>query len=598
MVRIFSLAYAVLFLTESTAATLLSWQCCGLPWHEPLEYFMCTNTRCFTANPTPFGTSRIKASESGLLYENREDDSPRISNVPSGGLPSSPPSGRLTTELPPQTMPLVPRNVPVMVDLAGPGMFKLTATPDVAGTYVVRAGVNSLNPADTAFLQMPVDIRAAELSPEHCTVTKDESSCTAWVAGGTAKIVVQLADRFGNRVNDVDASQLDVSCSGPGRVTHTTNYGSRGKNTVIVKLTARSAGRYEVQVRDRLTGKSLGGPPVVLTLMPADLNPRMSTFQIRGWQVTGGQATATAGSEVQLALAIYDIYGNPGIIREEGIVAHASGPGGVVSAKPVRAESQAGASPDEAVKDVHVPIVLKHAGLYRLAVEVRNTGGQVVKLPPFQGHETLQLLPAPADPIKTAVQDWPADGKAMPTGVTHTMTIVPCDSFGNPGAGGAGFIVRLKYPSGDATPVPVTPSGDGCGNLVASITPKVIGTPTLQILCTPAAPSGRASTNGVAPQVQTFLVASKDINIVAAGTSASQCFLSSVWPEQGGVVGMPAGMLLTSCDGQGNPRREGGDRFVVDIPGLPKYAPAVALVAKSSLCVMLASAPDLLFYAT
>lgn len=528
----------------------------------------------YAANPTPFGTARVKASESGLLFENpRDDDSPRLSKVHSGGTPSSPPSGRITAELPPLTVSIPARNVPVSVELAGPGMFKLTAQPEVAGTYVVRAGVNSLNPADMAFLQLPVDIRAAELSPEHCTVTKDEASCGVWVAGGTAKLLVQLSDRFGNRVHDVDASQLDVSCSGPGRASHTTNYGSRGKSAVVIKITARSAGRYEIQVRDRLTGKSLGGPPVILTLLPADLNPRMSTFQIRGWQVTGGQATATAGSEVQLALAIYDIYGNPGIIREEGIVAHASGPGGVVSAKPVRAESQAGADPDEAVKDVHVPIVLTHAGLFRLAVEVRNTGGQVVKLPPSQGHETVQVLPAPADPIKTVVQDWPADGVAMPTGVTQALTIVPCDSFGNAGAGGAGFIVRLKYPSGDATPVPVAPSADGRGNLVASITPKVIGTPTLQILCTPAAPSARVSTNGATPQVQTFLVASKDINIVAAGTAASQCYLSHVWPEQGGVVGMPAGMLLTACDGQGNPRREGGDRFVVDIPGLPKCAP-------------------------
>jgi hypothetical protein len=504
------------------------------------------------------------------------EDSPRVSAAYSGNLPGSPSLRNATSQELPFTSShggAMRGSLPVTVKPAGPGMFKLSATPESAGVYVLRAGVNTLNSSDSAFLQLPIEIKAAALSPEHCQVVPEERSCSLWVAGGTVRLTVCLSDQYGNSVHDVDASQLDVVCTGPGRVTHTTNYGSRGRCTVVVKLTARAAGRYEVSIRDRLTGKPLGGPSVPLTLQPADLNPRMSTFQIRGWQVTGGQATTTSGSELHLALAIYDIYGNPGVVKEENIVAHASGPGGVVSAKPVRSESQPGAEAADAVKDVHVPMHLTKAGIYRLAVEIRNADGQVVKLPPFQGHETVMVVPGLADPIKTSIEAWPTDGKPMPTGVSHNLVIVPCDAYGNAGATGASFTVRLKYPSGEATAVPVSPAGNARANLVACVTPKIIGTPTLQILCTPAAPAGKVATNGTTPPpvtVQTFLVASKDITVVAAGTSPAQCYLSAVWPEQGGVVGMPAGMLLTSCDGQGNRRREGGDRFVVDIPGLPK----------------------------
>jgi hypothetical protein len=77
----------------------------------------------------------------------------------------------------------------------------------------------------------------------------------------------------------------------------------------------------------------------------------------------------------------------------------------------------------------------------------------------------------------------------------------------------------------------------------------------LQVLCTPAAGAAKAaaakSENGEAAKVsQTYLIATKELRVVAAGTSAAQCFLSNVFPEQGGVVGMPAGMQITACDAQ------------------------------------------------
>lgn len=225
---------------------------------------------------------------------------------------------------------------------------------------------------------MPIDVRAGVLSPEHCRVQPEDKTCSRWVAGGAARLTVRLADRFGNAVQDVDSSQLDVQCVGPGKVSHSTVYGPRGRSTIIVRLTGRAAGKYEVAVRDRTSGNPLGGPPVPLVLLPADLNPRMSSFQIRGWEVSGGRPSVPAGVEVQLALAIYDIYGNPGRVREENIVAHASGPGGVVSARPSRTTSAEGsAAADEAVSDVHVPMQLTRAGQYRLVVEIRNNDGQV-----------------------------------------------------------------------------------------------------------------------------------------------------------------------------------------------------------------------------
>ena len=138
--------------------------------------------------------------------------------------------------------------MPVTVESVGPGMFKVTAKPESAGVYVMRAGVNGSFGPDTGGLHLPLEVKAAPLSPEHCQVLPDERSCGAWVAGGTARLTVHLADQFGNPVHDIDASQLDVSCTGPGKVQHTTNYGSKGRCTVHVKLTARAAGRYEAQV--------------------------------------------------------------------------------------------------------------------------------------------------------------------------------------------------------------------------------------------------------------------------------------------------------------------------------------------------------------
>lgn len=107
---------------------------------------------------------------------------------------------------------------------------------------------------------------------------------------------------------------------------------------------------------------------------------------------------------------------------------------------------------------------------------------QVVRLPPFQGHETLDIVPATADPIKTIIESWPPD-EPIPTGVAHCMTIVPCDAYGNPGATSATFTVRMLYSgTNNVTPVTVTPAGAGVqGRLVATVIPKAVGNPALQV---------------------------------------------------------------------------------------------------------------------
>lgn len=79
------------------------------------------------------------------------------------------------------------------------------------------------------------------------------------------------------------------------------------------------------------------------------------------------------------------------------------------------------------------------------------------------------------------------------------------------------------------------------------------------MLCTPAAAGAGAkptvkSQNGdsaaASKSSQTYLIATKELRIEAAATAAAQCFLSNCFPEQGGVVGMPVGMQITSCDAQ------------------------------------------------
>ena len=106
---------------------------------------------------------------------------------------------------------------------------------------------------------------------------------------------------------------------------------------------------------------------------------------------------------------------------------------------------------------------------------------QVVRLPPFQGHEAVQVVPANADPIKTIIESWPPD-RAIGTGSSHLMTIVPCDSYGNPGGTGATFTVRLLYGgTNQVTPCTVVPGAAGSGKLVATVVPKEVGTPSLQV---------------------------------------------------------------------------------------------------------------------
>jgi hypothetical protein len=105
----------------------------------------------------------------------------------------------------------------------------------------------------------------------------------------------------------------------------------------------------------------------------------------------------------------------------------------------------------------------------------------VVRLPPFQGHEAVTVVPANADPIKTIIESWPPD-HAIPTGSSHLMTIVPCDSYGNPGGTGATFTVRLLYGgTNQVTPCTVVPGAAGSGRLVATVVPKEVGTPSLQV---------------------------------------------------------------------------------------------------------------------
>ena len=49
--------------------------------------------------------------------------------------------------------PIQQRVVEVNVQNTGPGMFRLTATPDAGGSYLMRAAVGSLAP-ESAFLQV------------------------------------------------------------------------------------------------------------------------------------------------------------------------------------------------------------------------------------------------------------------------------------------------------------------------------------------------------------------------------------------------------------------------------------------------------------
>lgn len=124
---------------------------------------------------TPMIPSRMRTSENGLsmLPENSMTGGPASPTMAGGQTTPAlqPRTGRTTTDSvmgddsmmagTPSMMggagapgtPVPQRVVEVNVQNTGPGMFRLTATPDAGGSYLMRAGVGSLAP-ESAFLQV------------------------------------------------------------------------------------------------------------------------------------------------------------------------------------------------------------------------------------------------------------------------------------------------------------------------------------------------------------------------------------------------------------------------------------------------------------
>lgn len=129
---------------------------------------------------SPFTQSRIRTSESGLSLV---EDSPQPSIAAAAATPGSPVSASFrrndTNGMDLQMTPSMQtthelRNVPVEVERAGPGMFRLTATPEAAGAYYLRAAVGSLG-ADTPFLQ--VRSRRCNCVPAHAPTARPRETC-------------------------------------------------------------------------------------------------------------------------------------------------------------------------------------------------------------------------------------------------------------------------------------------------------------------------------------------------------------------------------------------------------------------------------------
>lgn len=80
-------------------------------------------------------------------------------------------------------------------------------------------------------------------------------------------------------------------------------------NTIVPSHTCgaacRAAGTYEVTVRDRTSGKLLGGPAIELVMKPGAINPQLSSFHVRGLQLKGNLAAMLAGSSIDIAPTVY-----------------------------------------------------------------------------------------------------------------------------------------------------------------------------------------------------------------------------------------------------------------------------------------------------
>lgn len=122
---------------------------------------------------TPLMSSRLRTSENGLSMLPENSTMGGGPTSPTVGGPTTPAlqrPGRTTTDsmmgddsmmgtpsmmggAAPVGTPIQQRVVEVAVENTGPGMFRLTATPDAGGSYMMRAAVGSLGP-DSGFLQV------------------------------------------------------------------------------------------------------------------------------------------------------------------------------------------------------------------------------------------------------------------------------------------------------------------------------------------------------------------------------------------------------------------------------------------------------------
>lgn len=111
---------------------------------------------------SPFTASRIRTSESGLSLVEESSPQPHGANpIAAPGSPMSASFRERATGNSGMDLAMTPsmqtthdlRNVSVEVERSGPGMFRLTATPDCAGSYYLRAAVGTLA-ADAPFLQV------------------------------------------------------------------------------------------------------------------------------------------------------------------------------------------------------------------------------------------------------------------------------------------------------------------------------------------------------------------------------------------------------------------------------------------------------------
>ncbi|CAL8470626.1 g10168 [Coccomyxa elongata] len=457
----------------------------------------------------------------------------------------------------------------VAVTDRGTGLYELNFTITQAGEHTLTAQLRGSSAAAAA---CSVTCSAGQTSALHSR--SDMSGLVQWRAGQPGILRIFRRDKHRNAVVDAAGEPpLGASLSGPGpadavvrECAVTPEKSGDAVAAVEVVCAARTAGDYVLSVFHMETGERLFGSPFAVHLKPGAIVAAASSYRVTG-STEDTDPCMSAGQDVEIALAARDAYGNAVVDMEPSALrAAATGTAGAVRFQAVEVSNSG--------RQQYLRAVFTKAGVYDIAVSVTDpVTGEALQIPSHGASQRLRITPGPVDPARTQIADLPS---AITAGAPVNFAITPLDAHGNPGASGGRFAAELictaEAASEEAWPrsveCTVTETSSGTRTAIVSLQAQTTGPRRLHILLFPDASLHKENRQ---PEV----LRESLIYVREAAASSARSFLTSFWPPQGAVAGVPAGFVIQACDEFGNARKMGGDRFKAAIRGLDGDAVAV-----------------------